>query len=418
MLQLSTYKKHVRLITVCILNGMLLPFALKAQNNTNSLEMVKPDTTNQTDLIDIAKSLFHIKPTDTTGKMHRKVFFSFLPTTSSIAGGGRALVTSTNAAFYLGNKSNTSLSSATFVPYVTFDGRFGLTLKSNVWTKQNAFNYLGDARFLYYPQYTWGFGGNTNEDDKILAKYNYIRFYNSVLKGIGKNIFVGLGYDLDYHYNISSEFDSLPLNDFVKYDYGTQTGRSTVSSGLAVNLLYDTRNNPANPLPGYYANIIYRVNPKFMGSTENWQSLYFDFRKYISLTQVKDRQNILAFWSYYWTALNNNVPYFDLPSIGWDPVQQRSGRGIEQNRYRGKGMLYFESEYRRDITNNGLLGFALFANVNSVTEQDRYTFKYWHPAAGFGLRVKFNKTSRTNVTLDYAFSKYYSGLYLNLGETF
>jgi hemolysin activation/secretion protein len=126
---------------------------------------------------------------------------------------------------------------------------------------------------------------------------------------------------------------------------------------------------------------------------------------------------VLAFWTYYWTSLTPGTPYLNLPSLGWEPYQ-RSGRGFQQNRYRGQRLAYFETEYRRDITRNGLLGFVLFANVNSVTEPDTYKFTYWHPAAGTGLRFKFNKKSGTNISLDYGISRNYSSINLNLGETF
>ena len=127
---------------------------------------------------------------------------------------------------------------------------------------------------------------------------------------------------------------------------------------------------------------------------------------------------MLAFWTYYWTALNSHAPYLDLPSIGWDPYQQRSGRGFPQNRYRGDGLLYFETEYRRDITSDGLLGFVLFTNINSVTEPVTNQYSYIHLAAGGGLRLKFNKRTATNISLDCGVSREYFAVYLNLGETF
>lgn len=154
-----------------------------------------------------------------------------------------------------------------------------------------------------------------------------------------------------------------------------------------MNLLYDTRNNSINPLPGSYANLVYRVNPTFLGSNNNWHSLYADVRKYASLNKaLPNQQNTLAFWSYFWAVLNNGAPYLDLPSTGWDPYN-RSVRGIDQNRYRGKSLFYFESEYRRDITDNGLLNFVLFTNVNTVSGSGSL-FTSWHPAAGSGLRIK------------------------------
>lgn len=228
-------------------------------------------------------------------------------------------------------------------------------------------------------------------------------------------MYVGLGYNLDYF--INAKTSGADLEQFSGYAYGTTAGKNEFSSGVSLNLLYDTRNNSINPLPGCYLNIILRNNPVYLGSKTNWQSLYVDARKYIPLNKKAHQQNVLALWTYAWTGLSSAIPYLNLPSIGWDPYN-RSGRGIEQNRYRGKGLIYFESEYRRDITNNGLLGFVVFANATSVTEPEKNRFKNIHPAVGSGLRLKFNKSSNTNIAVDYALSKGYSGFMINLGEAF
>jgi hypothetical protein len=142
-----------------------------------------------------------------------------------------------------------------------------------------------------------------------------------------------------------------------------------------------------------------------------------DVRKYVPLNPSnKNQQNTLAFWSYLWTVFDSNAPYLDLPSVGWDPYN-RSGEGLDQSRYRGKTLFYLQSEYRRDITGDGLLGFVVFANATSVSGSGTL-FKSWHPAAGTGLRIKFNKGSNTNIGIDYGFSKGYNAFILNLGETF
>ncbi len=166
-----------------------------------------------------------------------------------------------------------------------------------------------------------------------------------------------------------------------------------------------------------YGNLVYRINPGFLGSNNTWSSLYLDARKYIAMNPAKpNQQNTLAFWSYFWTVFNNKAPYLDLPSTGWDPYN-RSARGIDQNRYRGKTLLYLESEYRRDITNNGLLGFVVFANANTVSGSgDLLTA--WRLATGTGLRIKFNKGSNTNIGIDYGISKGYNSIMFNLGEAF
>ncbi|KAI9450323.1 hypothetical protein F5148DRAFT_1290907 [Russula earlei] len=349
----------------------------------------------------------------------RKVYYSLIPTTSSIPGGGTALVTATTANFYLGDKRNTYLSNVTFSPSTSFTGRYVFPFRSSVWLKGNTWNFLGDMRYFIYPQYTWGLGGNHPENARLVADYQYFRFYHSALKRV-KNfpfLFAGLGYDLDVHFAIHTDNDTLGLKKFTGYNYGTDNDGSSVSSGPVFNVLYDSRDNTVNATRGLYANMIVRVNTKMMGSDDSWQSLFLDVRKYISLTESVQKKNILAFWSYYWTSLGNNTPYLDLPAIGWD-ASGRSGRGIEQNRYRGKGLFYLESEYRHDLSYNGLWGYVLFANIDAVTEQNSNHFVYWHPAGGAGLRIKFNKRSNTNVAIDFGCSKNYYFVYINLGETF
>ncbi|GAA4086587.1 BamA/TamA family outer membrane protein [Mucilaginibacter panaciglaebae] len=396
----------------------LLPAALYAQDASNMIpkQSAVKDTSRQTDLIDIAKELFKINPQKPRVQQEKKIYFSILPIPGAVPGGaGRALITSTTAGTYLGPKSTTNLSSATFAPYWNLHGRYGLPLRTSIWLKDNAWNIQGDIRFLVYPQNTWGLGSSHAYNEKTLVDNNYIRFYQSALKRIKPYFFAGLGYNLDYHSNIKSDDAAIDLRQFTGYPYGTKN--SSVSSGVSLNLLYDTRNNSINPLPGSYVNVVYRVNPTFMGSGDYWNSLYVDVRKYVPLNPSnKNQQNTLAFWCYYWTVLGSNAPYLDLPSIGWDPYN-RSGEGIDQNRYRGKSLFYLESEYRRDITTNGLLGFVVFANVNTVSGSGTL-FKSWHPAAGTGLRIKFNKGSNTNIGIDYAASKGYNAVILNIGESF
>ena len=116
-------------------------------------------------------------------------------------------------------------------------------------------------------------------------------------------------------------------------------------------------------------------------------------------------------------SLLEGTSYLDLPSTGWD-YSSRTGRGFEQNRHRSKHLVYFEAEYRRDLTKNGFIGFVVFSNIHSVSEYEDEQFVYWYPAAGVGLRIKFNKISQTNIGLDVAASKDYTGFYINLGETF
>jgi hypothetical protein len=407
--------KGLFILCVC-----LLPYCLRAQNPSGMITptdsiMKNVDTSGQRDIIGIGLRLSHIhlkKPPQVSG---RRVYYSFIPLSMTVPGGGVALVTATTAGLYLGDRKNTYLSTITFSPSTNFRGQYNFPFHTNIWSKGNAWNYNGDTRFTIFPEYTWGLGGDKPENSRILIRSSYFRFYQNALKRIKPFLFAGIGYDLDYRINIRTDNDSISLQRYSGYAYGTANRSNSVSSGLTFNLLYDTRNNLLNPLPGYYWNIVYRVNPRFLGSNDFWSSLYLDFRKYISFS--KKEQNVLALWSYFWTAFGDKAPYLDLPSIGWD-ASQHSGRGIYSGHYTGQTLFYVEAEYRRQLTSDGLLGFVVFTNANTVTEPATNRFSYIHPAIGTGLRVKFNKRSGTNVTLDVATSGSYTGLYLGLGEVF
>lgn len=409
--------KIKREVVAFLLALCFLPFFGMAQTAPSIIpdRIVKKDTAKQKDLVDIAKSLLSIHTTNQKIEKDKKLYFTFLPFGNVPGGNGRVLISSITVETYFGNRKTTNLSNATFAPYWNFSSRFGLPIRTSIWLLNNKYTVQGDIRLLRYPQYTWGLGTKKNNDEKSLVDYNYIRFYQSVLKRIKPYFFAGIGYDLDFRSFIHSDEPNIDLQQFTHYANGTSG--ASFSSGITFNLLYDTRNNPLNPLPGWYANIVYRVNPAFLGSDNYWTSLNIDIRKYVSLNPRKHlQQNTLAFWSFLWTTFNGNVPYLDLPSIGWDNYN-RSGRGFDQNRFRGKTLFYFETEYRRDITNDGLLGFVVFSNINTVSGSGTL-FTSWHPAVGTGLRVKFYKGSNTNLCMDYGYSKGYNFIQFSLGEAF
>lgn len=131
--------------------------------------------------------------------------------------------------------------------------------------------------------------------------------------------------------------------------------------------MYDDRKNSINPDQGYYAHVVYRSNLTFLGSGNDWSSIQIDLRHYIRLPASSG--NVLAFWNFDWLTVGGKPPYLLLPSTGWDPYNN-TGRGYVQGRFRGKDMVYLESEYRFGITRNGLLGGVIFANAESFSKQD------------------------------------------------
>lgn len=406
------------LLTISMVVVLQSRSALYAQRPVNEIEITKhiADTSKQRDLIDIAKSILNIKPPQSVDSTGQKIYFSFLPFSTNVPGGGHALITSTTAGFYLGDRKKTYMSKLTFTPYTNFGKRFGLPIRSYVWLKDNTWVIDGDIRLLKYPHETWGIGKEHRGDQQINLDYTYFRLYQHALKRIHGGLFMGIGYDLDYRMNIKSTSETA-LENYTSYPYGTDLKDHTVSSGISVNLIYDTRANSINTWSGNYANLQFRVNPVFLGSDQNWKSLFIEIRRYHRLTTNPNKQNMIAIRHFFWTVFNTRAPYLDLPNLGWDPYNS-SGRGFPVSRFRGKSLYYLETEYRRDITKNGLLGFVAFINFTTVNGPKNSMFADWNIGTGAGARIKFNKNSGTNIGIDYGISTNHRGVRLTLGEVF
>lgn len=365
----------------------------------------------QIDLIDLVIGRHKVEQTDQV-RSNKKVYFSVLPAPVSTPGGGRAVITSINAAFFLGDPTKTNLSNVYLIPFTDFSGRYGFYLKPNLWLNKNSWNFIGDYRIARFPQNTWGLGGSTKEIEQTLIETDFIRIYQNALKNIGKNLFVGLGYALDYNYNIEeSEFVSEGHLD----RYHLDNSDPAVSSGITFNIAYDIRYNAINPPKGGYLLASWRVNTKTLGSDQDYQTLFIDARKYFPLPKAR---SILAFRSYYWTMLTGNAPYLHLPATNWAPASGIASRGFQSGRYRSNAMLYGEAEQRYQLTQNGLIGLVGFVNVASASEFNTQNFKTWKVGAGFGLRTKLNKYSNANFALDFGFSENFWSVWVNLGEMF
>ncbi len=129
------------------------------------------------------------------------------------------------------------------------------------------------------------------------------------------------------------------------------------------------------------------------------------------------RTGTLALWARGWFTLGH-TPYMELPAIGWDAAS-RTGRGYVQGRIRAENLVYFEAEYRIILSKNGLWGATGFLNFTSASDPVTRSLQPPNIGGGFGLRVKLNKRSHTNITLDLGLAAGRShGLFLGTGEAF
>jgi hypothetical protein len=316
-----------------------------------------------------------------------------------------------------GDAATTRLSTFSGSAQLTTESQFSATLRTNVNLAGGDWNLVGLWRWSRFPSPTWGIGGDTPESARTTIDYQLARFYEIVNRRIARNLYLGGGYGLDYHYDLKDRAAGTgQITDFQTYPYGT--GRSSLSSGLVLNALYDSRDSPVFATRGLYANLSYAFNPTWLGSDTTWQTAYLDLREYVRLA----RRLVLGLWSYAWFDFGQ-VPYLGLPSIGSDP-DARSGRGYIEGRHIGKALLYGEAELRFVIWQ--WLGAVAGVNVHSAGEpdaqgvlEDEPRFRHWWPSVVIGARVLAVKGTHSNVCIDFAWGRDgQNGIYFNFAEAF
>ena len=370
------------------------------------------DSSRQKDLIDIILKAINKNTSPDKRAKSGKVNISVVPYMGYSLSTGLIADISSGVSFYTAADHHQNLS--IIANDMGYDSKIQklFRTRSEIWGTGNGYKFVTDLRYEIYPTDTYGLGTFTSLATDNDIAYRYLRVYETVLKKITEDYYIGGGYNFDYHYSITAAGNADgSVSDFIKYG---QTASST-SSGINITLLYDSRQNPINPLKGTYVNLILRQNLTALGSNAGWGQVQFDFRKYVRLSQQSN--NVLAFWGIA-AFTGGNAPYLDLPATGSD-MYNNSGRGYAIGRYRGKNELYFEAEYRFGLSRNGLLGAVLFANGESFSGLQNGAFEGLAPAAGTGLRIKVNKHSNSNICIDYGVGIGGShGLFVNLGEVF
>lgn len=367
---------------------------------------------NEKDLGDFFKKLVKNKKQDSlSGATIKKYNISILPAIGYTLQTGFAGVVSSNVGFYNNNSKDAKMSTITSsVTYSQYD-QIIFPLYADIWSKNGKYNFISDNRYISYPSNIFGLGGTTDPNKGHTIDFDQIKLHETVLRKITKDLYGGVGFYYDNFYNIKVlDPQTRRINVFIQKEIGT----TEVESGPIFKVLYDSRKNQINPDKGNFLNLTLRQNLQEFGSSKEWASMLIDARKYINFP--RGSKNTLALWSFNWLTIAGNPNYLLLPSTGWDD-QYNTGRGYIQSRFRGKQMVYFESEYRFNISSNGLLGAVVFGNVQSFNGNIRKYDNYL-PGYGAGIRIKLNKHSGANLCLDYGFGNGSQGLFVNLGEIF
>jgi outer membrane protein assembly factor BamA len=338
----------------------------------------------------------------------------------------------------LGDPSNTRMSTATATAFFTTKNVLNLQLRHNVFTKGNNYNIQGNIQFTKMVVLDYGQGPTSGKNGREgfsfmqyasknspavnPIRYNEIRINEKLYKKISPAILVGAGVAFNYHFDINDENLKLDSGKITPhYAYNIKKGFNPdhyITSGVMLNIQYTTRDHLNRAFKGIYADLTMRLNPTWLGSTRASTQVMTELRKYFSLSK-RNPEHVIAFWHLGTYKLGGDLPYLDLPATASD-MYNRSGRAYTIGRFRGPSHFYLESEYRFPITRNKLISGVVFTNLQTVSDgQNVNLFNTLVPGTGTGLRILFNKVTRTNICIDYAFGRYGSrGLFFGLNEVF
>lgn len=405
--------------------------------DTISIQDTK-DTTIQNfdhlyDIGDGIKDIVRFVRQDTTTRVAKKRSgISILPNINYNPSIGFQIGAKVVGGVYVGDPENTTMSTfATALNYTTRGILFGY-LMHDTYTPKNKWNLKGGIIVAKMVALDYGMGmGNVVETDlpeeevlnnpdrtRFVNQYTTYGFNERIYKSLLPGMFIGAGVFVELKRNIHTlgSHEYTPLQAYS--DENGYSPRNYNNNGLMFNWQYMTRDNPNSAYKGIYTDIVLRMSQAWMGSAQSAYQLQTDFRKYWQLSSSRPN-HVLGFWHWGSYNIGGNLAYLDLPGTGRDSFA-RVGRGYTNGYFKGDSFFYSEVEYRFPILRNQFLSGVVFANVQTANDRlGTKLFQQWQPAGGTGLRVLFNKATRTNLCIDYAFGRFgQRGLFLGLNEAF
>lgn len=393
------------------------------------------DLQYQTDFNDVKARILHLKTNpDTSVSKLQKLF---IPSLTYNPSSGFELGVTISALTFFGEPDSTSLSNGSLGLSASTKGLIYINYKHNIYFPNNEWSLQGNWEVGRTLALDYGVGtGYKSQDDIFLLnslpvdhnenifplKYTSFRFRETAYKKIAGNFYTGIGLNI----NAYTDIDHERRDDDKTYHfrYSSNNGFSPwhyLANSVSFNLQYDSRDHPNRPYHGVYANARIKTDQKILGSSQNAVQLVTEFRKYWSLS-AKNPQHVLAFWHWGSYLLSGKIPYLELPGTSGDN-DGRSGRGYTVGRFKGLSFFYSETEYRFPILANKLISGVAFVNAETGSNQNIPAsvklFQRWEPGAGVGLRILYNKYSRSNICIDYGVGNYGSnGIFINLNEAF
>jgi len=309
--------------------------------------------------------------------------------------------------------------------------------------------YLDDDETDLNPAYkTRAYYRHAREQFRFIADFQKQIFHPSIrgIAGLGfLNTTIG-SVDLEELNKDQDDADKLPPVDGL-YDEYVSAGflPADESDGGATNfmkvgLVYDTRDQEANPMSGMWTEALFLTAPEFLGTETPYSQVTLTHRQYFTILP-KDLS--FAYRVGYQGALGDQPAFYMLPYLQSSYKLQeglggsKSLRGILKNRIVGKSTYFANLELRWKFLRTVVAGQNLYLALNGFADMGQVIDPYEYPAFasassvlplpvgedalhiayGGGLRIALNENFI--IAVDYGIAKDEqdgnSGLYIGLG---
>jgi len=415
---------------------LLLPFCLLSQAILASAKGQPVDSLYKTkDLQDVIRSFNKTKNDNDTAKSHSNL--SFFPSVGYTPSYGLEFGFVLSGGENFGDPANTTFSIFNTNIFLSTNGLASVEFKHNDFSNENKWNLQGDYEVGKTIALDYGLGtGRPHQGDDnfvlnglpvslspgvVPIQYTYFKFYEKIYRKLFDDFYAGMGVAVDGYQDIFRPGRGATRRHNYNAMYGIKNGYPLGgywANGLLFNLQYNSRDHPNRPYKGIYADIVLRLNSETLGSEHDATQLKTELRKYWSLSSANP-EHVLAFWLWGDYLLKGSLPYLELPGTGAD-ADERGGRPYTIGRFKGTSFYFNEMEYRYPITEDKLLSGIAFVNAQTGSNQQNIRlFEKWDSGEGAGLRLLFNKYTRSNICMDYGVGNYGAkGLFIALNETF
>ncbi len=276
-----------------------------------------------------------------------------------------------------------------------------------------------DLSFRNLPDHYWGLGfdrASTIPKSDSTTAYQRTAWLVKpvVLWRVKGNFFAGVNVDLNY----TNARDPNPVMqedpDFIRF------GPRNFNSGAGIIARFDSRDIPVNAFRGVYIQALQATYGSFLGGDNSYRVFDLDYRHYLPI----GRPGRTVAWTIRTRITTVSAPYAEVSQIG----SSRDLRGYLRGRYRDRSMAFAIVEYRHMLrhfwsgaTENKFgepfsrHGFTLWAGIGTIGEDREGILR---PLPNFGFGYRFEAIKRTNVRVDFGFSREGFGFYLDFAEAF